>query len=120
MKPVNCPYIKISEAEAQKFVVNFGNVSGNLALTQTAYAQDTQVGIGENVTSATASLSDQLTTPFLLLVGSFFLFVILMSVVYVYHWFKFSLNDPFIKNFTPIYFIGITLLSSLLIINLFF
>ncbi len=123
MKTQNCPYTKISEQEANENSVYSGNLVSakttvslkDFSFVTKAEAQGTRV-VSLNV----QSLSDQLTTPFLLLVGSFFLFIFLMSFVYFYHWKKFTMNDPFIRGFVPIYFFGLIILSIPLIYNLFF
>jgi hypothetical protein len=50
--------------------------------------------------------------PILYIIILFFaLFVLLMSVVYVYHWTNFAMGDNYIKRFTFIYLLGIILLS---------
>jgi hypothetical protein len=59
---------------------------------------------------------DVLPVPMLIILFMFILFVIIMSVVYVYHWTKFSLGDGFIKNATVLYFVGLLLLSAPLIL----
>lgn len=141
MQTTSCPYVKISETEAAK---NMAAISAkeqaSLEATRQAIAREeskTQSIKLENKPvfsfvprayaqettqpqSVGQSLNSQLTLPFLLLIGAFLLFVILMSVVYVYHWLKFSLNDPFIKNFFPVFFFGLIMLTIPLIFNLFF
>jgi hypothetical protein len=50
--------------------------------------------------------------PILYIIILFFvLFVLLMSVVYVYHWTNFSMGDIYIKRFTAIYLLGLILLA---------
>lgn len=124
MQKTNCPYIKISAAEAAKnsaqnsgkiLAANTQNISA-FSLVPTANAQAATV----QTTDLATNLSQQLSVPFYFIVASFFLFVILMSAVYMYHWMKFNLNDPFIKNFTPIYFVGLVVLTIPLLFNLFF
>jgi hypothetical protein len=113
MKQSTCPYIKISQKEAMKNLANFSFVAK-------AEAQTNSPSINSAIVDTTSSLNTQLTLPFYFLIISFFLFVILMSGVYMYHWVKFNLNDPFIKSFLPIFFFGIILLSTPLIFNLLF
>lgn len=134
MKTNSCPYVKISDSEASKLVSNTdillsnknffvkkeNNVTPekiNFSLIATAHAQGNSP---QGTNNFSQNLSDQLTVPFLFFVFSFFLFIILMSVVYIYHWEKFSMNDPFIKNFSPVFFVGLVVLLLPLIINLFF
>ena len=111
MQTTNCPYIKIP---SKTLATNY--TSNSFSLIPTANAQSATTQAPDIATS----LSNQLTIPFFLIIFSFFIFVILMSSVYIYHWHKFSLDDPFIKNFTPVYFFGLVLLSIPLIFNLFF
>ncbi len=138
MNQAICPYITISEQEALKmsnkeyasYVATNAAVSredkkagvnpvkisfSEFSLVPKAEAQATQ-----NTTQVANSMSEQLSVPFYLIIGSFFIFVLLMSVIYMYHWQKFSLGDHFIKNFSPLYFVGLVLLSIPLIFNLFF
>lgn len=121
MKTVNCPYTKISDkqAEVNEFQADKKNtvVLDKFSFVATAEAQGVTQ---QQAVQVVQKLSDQLTAPFLFLVASFFLFIILMSVVYLYHWRRFSMNDPFIMNFAPIYFAGLVILCAPLIFNLFF
>lgn len=128
MKEVNCPYIRISEKEANLATSTYSTYLGakdfgsfgNFSLVATANAQQSQQSTQQNIVVETNSLLDQLSIPFYLFLASCLLFVILMSVVYIYHWLRFSLNDPFVRNFAPIYFFGLILLFIPLIFNLFF
>lgn len=123
MKTQECPYTKISEQEANENEIYSGNIVDkkttislkDFSLVAKAEAQGTQ-----RLVAGTQNLSDKLTTPFLLLIASFFLFIALMSFVYFYHWKKFTMNDPFIRGFVPVYFFGLVILSVPLIYNLFF
>jgi hypothetical protein len=113
MKEVICPYTKISEVK----------VGGSLALLDKFSFVTTAEAQGFNNTNANnslQSLSDQLTAPFLILVGSFFLFIFLMSFVYLYHWKKFGMKDRLVEGFVPIYFVVLMILCVPLIFNLYF
>lgn len=59
-----------------------------------------------------------LSAPLYLIIFVFLAFTVTMSLVYLYHWVKFNLNDPFIKNFTIIYFIGLCALLLPLLFTL--
>lgn len=111
MKQVTCPYTKISETDAMKNLANFSFVTK----AEATPADLSNISLSTNQNT----LSSQLSIPFYLLIFSFFLFVLLMTGVYIYHWVKFSLNDPFIKNFIPIFFFGLVLLTIPLVFNLF-
>lgn len=111
MKTVTCPYTKISEATAAKNQLAFSDFS----VVSTAHAQS---NFSQTASVAASTINNQLTLPFYLLIGSFLLFTFLMSFVYVYHWLKFGLNDPFIKNFIPVFFTVILVLIIPLIFNL--
>jgi hypothetical protein len=52
-----------------------------------------------------------MSTLLILIILFFVLFVLLMSVVYVYHWTNFAMGDSYIKRFTVIYLSGLILLS---------
>lgn len=114
MKTQNCPYTKISQ-ETETENKNILALADQ-ALSSKAYAQ----GSTNLAANFSTTLGDNLTIPFFLIIGSFFLFVILMSAVYIYHWMKFNLEDPFIKSFVPIFFAGLVFLTIPLIFNLFF
>jgi hypothetical protein len=128
MNNTTCIYTKVSEEEGRELFLSQTKDMKNLdkdnvfvlvdnVLSNKTFAQGSQ---SSNSLSALAvNLNDDLTLPFYLILGSFFLFIVLMSVVYIYHWMKFNLNDPFIKGFIPIYFIGLLLLMIPLIYNLF-
>ncbi len=62
------------------------------------------------VSTSNTQPHNMLTVPFYFLIMMFFLFVIVMSVVYVYHWTNFNLGDSFIKNYRYVYFAGLLLL----------
>ena len=122
METASCLYTKITPAEAAKNASDTAtfasqNPTNNLAgfssfsLVPTAHAQESQTDLGTQI-------SQQLTMPFYLVIVAFFGFIALMSFVYVYHWYKFSLGDTFIKNYIPIYFFGLILLSLPLLFNL--
>jgi uncharacterized protein YndB with AHSA1/START domain len=81
----------------------------DMTFTSTAEAQ------GINNLATTDNL---LSVPLYIIVFFFLLFTVTMSLIYVYHWVKFNLNDPFIKNFSVIYFLGLCLLLIPLIFNL--
>lgn len=124
MKPVNCPYTKISETEANDIslysATSTTTVSdkNNFSLISRAEAQG--VGSSPNISLFAENLSSQLTLPFLFLVFSFFLFIFLMSFVYLYHWKKYGMGDRLLTSFIPIYFGTLILLSLPLIYNLYF
>ncbi len=65
-----------------------------------------------NMQNTVFQTSQILTIPFYFLIMMFFLFVIVMSVVYVYHWVNFNLGDIYIKNYMYVYFSGLLLLST--------
>ncbi len=115
MKEVNCPYVKISEKDANE--ISLYSDLNNFTFVSRAEAQGVST---QQLGNTVQTLSDQLTVPFLILVLSFFVFIFLMSFVYFYHWKKFTMNDPFINGFIPIYFLGLILFSVPLIYNLFF
>jgi hypothetical protein len=52
-----------------------------------------------------------MSTALILIILFFILFVLLMSVVYVYHWTNFSMGDNYIKKFTVIYLSGLIILA---------
>ncbi len=106
MKNTNCPYVKTNPDN---------NILSNFSLITRAEAQPIQNIPVERVAQ---SLSSQLSTPFYLLVASFFLFTFLMAAVYIYHWINFNLNDPIIKHFIPVFFVGLVMLLIPLIFNL--
>jgi hypothetical protein len=112
MKQTNCPYVKISSGN---FAMNTQTDFSNFTLVSTAHAQT-----ADDFSNQISSMTDSLTVPFYLLLGSFFLFVVLMSVVFMYHWTKFSIEDPMIKSFIPIYFIGLIVLTVPIVFNLIF
>ena len=125
MNNAGCPYTKISQKQADVLIqknisiLNYksnlamNNFSTNFSLVSTANAQGSAQDIGTQLTS-------QLSVPFYLIIISFFAFVILISVVYVYHWYKFNLGDSFIQNFVPIFFVGLLVLTIPLLFNLLF
>lgn len=71
--------------------------------------------LGNNVNT---NSNDLLSVPLYIIVFVFLLFTVTMSLIYLYHWMKFNLNDPFIKNFSLIYFFGLCALLIPLIFNL--
>lgn len=113
MKDLNCPYIKISEKEAREFEI-YSNLK-DFSLVAKAEAQ----GIQESPLVFVDNVLDQLSFPFYILFASFFIFILLMSFVYYYHWKKFTMNDPFINSFIPIYFFGLFVLILPILYNLF-
>lgn len=134
MKNDNCPYVKISQVQAdilakfsqensESFLLknkpqekkDIQTFASGFSLVSKAHAQGTQSPA--NVFSA--GVFDSLTFPFYILFGSFFLFIILMSFVYFYHWKKFTMNDPFINSFIPVYFFGLVVLILPILYNLF-
>jgi hypothetical protein len=128
MKEVNCPYIRISEKDANLATNTYSTYIGkknfesfgNFSFVSTANAQQSSQISQQIVVEDATGLLDQLSVPFYLFLASCLLFVILMSVVYIYHWLRFSLNDPFIRNFAPIYFFGLIILTIPLVFNLIF
>ena len=62
-------------------------------------------------TTVTVNESDILPTPILIVLLMFFVFMFVLSGVYVYHWITFNLGDRFIKNAVFVYFVGLILLS---------
>lgn len=117
----SCSYVKISQAEADRLLEEKMQNFSNFPLVQNVSAEpvnsDTLGNMG--MSESLSTLGDQLTLPFYLLLISFFVFIFIMSVIYIYHWTQFNLNDKFIRNFVPIYLIGILILSAPLIFNLF-
>jgi hypothetical protein len=59
-----------------------------------------------------------LPMPILFLIFIFTLFIIVISIVYTYHWTQFNLGDSFIKRATFIYFMGLVLLTLPLLLFL--
>ena len=79
----------------------------NMSLVETAHAQN---NISQSINNFSYQTGAILTLPFYFLIMMFFLFVVVMSVVYVYHWENFNLGDSFIKNYMYVYFIGLVVL----------
>ena len=51
------------------------------------------------------------TAPFYFLIMMFFLFAVIMSMVYIYHWIHFSFGDMFIRNFMYVFLFGLFILA---------
>lgn len=118
MNTVECAYTKISPVHSgsgAEIAYNWQPVFGSMQLVQTANAAG-------NVAPLTTpkTLGQQLTIPFYLLIISFFLFILLMSIVYTYHWLKFGLRNPQIRSFIPVYFIVLITFSIPIFFNLLF
>jgi hypothetical protein len=104
-----CPYLQkeaksaYNWSDANPFVVTKAS-----AQAATQYSDQTN-----NVYNPNLDLKDSavLPAPLLIVLFMFVIFVILMSVVYVYHWTRFSLGDRFIENASIIYFVGLILFS---------
>ncbi len=112
-----CSYTKIPESELSVDTTDTGNFSYALNSGDDLIKNDTlvsEVYMQESINI----LNDQLSLPFFLLMFSFLAFVILMSVVYVYHFSRFNLGDRYIKNFIPIYLFGLIILTVPLLFNL--
>lgn len=65
-----------------------------------------------------ATTDNLLSVPLYMVVVIFLIFTVTMSIIYMYHWTKYSLNDPFIMKFSLFYFMGLCLLLVPLIFNL--
>ena len=65
-----------------------------------------------------ATTDNLLSVPLYIVVILFLIFTVTMSLIYMYHWVKYNLNDPFIKNFSIIYFLGLCALLVPLLFNL--
>lgn len=63
------------------------------------------------ISAVSYSESDLLPTPILVMLLMFFVFMFVLSGVYVYHWVTFNLGDKFIKNAVFVYFVGLVLLT---------
>jgi hypothetical protein len=117
MNQTTCPYVKISDSQVQAKSQLLA--LADFSLTSTAHAQGVQNSSAQQVAqNVGSSISDQLTIPFYLVLAAYFAFILLMSVVYVYHWFKFGLQNPYIKTFIPIYFGVIVVLTIPILFNL--
>jgi hypothetical protein len=113
-KTNSCAYTKIPESELSVSGSNFslGTVSGSSDTKNATLITEVNMQDSINI------LSDQLSLPFYLLLFSFFAFVVLMSIVYVYHLSRFNLGDRFVKNYIPIYLFGLIILTVPLLFNL--
>jgi hypothetical protein len=97
---ISCKYLTYVPQEKYTWDMNFVSV---------ANAQDV---------SNLATVDNLFSVPLYIVVFFFLAFTVTMSLVYLYHWVKYNLNDPFIKNFSIIYFTGLCLLLVPLIFNL--
>ncbi len=104
-KKISCDYLTYVPPAKYTWTVN----TQNNFFVQTAGAQSL---------CNLATTDNLLSVPLYITVIIFLLFTVTMSLVYVYHWVKYNLNDPFIKNFSIIYFAGLCLLLIPLIFNL--
>jgi hypothetical protein len=103
---VSCNYLTYMAPEKYTWDMNF---------ISTAEAQST---VSAQSLGTLATTDNLLSIPLYITIIIFLLFTVTMSLTYMYHWVKFNLNDPFIKNFSIIYFIGLCLLLIPLIFNL--
>jgi hypothetical protein len=103
MKNDNCPpYVKISQEQAD-ILAQFSQQNSQVFLLKNKPQEktDVQTFAGFSLVSKaeaqgtqspadvfSGGVFDSLTFPFYILFGSFFLFIILMSFVYFYHWEK--------------------------------
>lgn len=119
-----CPYKHISQKEANKSADIHAPYWSNFSFVSTAEAQSSSnsksgtISSVGNMQTISSQLSSQLSLPFYLVVLSFFVFAVLMSGVYIYHWTKFNLNDPFIRNYAVVFLCGLFILTMPLIFNL--
>lgn len=114
---LNCEYVKIKEEEVANQTLNnsnFENINNTqgFSFVSVAHAQS-------NSSLNVSDLAEQLTFPFYLTFFSFLFFVIVMTIVYYYHLTKFSLGDPFMKNFVPIFIGGLMVLALPLLFSLY-
>lgn len=86
---------------------------------QQKYTWNINASVAEAQSMSNLATTDNLlSVPLYIIVFFFLLFTVTMSCIYVYHWVKYNLNDPFIKNFSIIYFAGLCALLIPLIFNL--
>ena len=104
----SCPNLTYIPEQQYNWVTDMNE---NFSLVSKAHAQTTL----QDLTTGTDNL---LSVPLYILVIVFMFFTVTMSLIYLYHWVKFNLNDPFIKNFSIIYFAGLCFLIIPLIFNL--
>lgn len=102
---ISCKYL--TYVPPTKYTWDMNN-SGNIFVS-TANAQSL---------SNLATTDNLLSVPLYITVFFFLIFTVTMSCIYMYHWVKYNLNDPFIKNFTVVYFLGLCLLLVPLIFNI--
>jgi preprotein translocase subunit SecG len=101
---IGCNYL--TYVPPQKYTWNMNLVSN---FTSTANAQSL---------NNLATTDNLLSVPLYIIVFFFLIFTVTMSLIYMYHWMKFNLNDPFIKAFSIIYFAGLCGLLVPLLYNL--
>jgi preprotein translocase subunit SecG len=106
---LNCP--NLTYLPEEKYTWNMENTTSGFSFVTKAYAQNSF----SDLTTGTENL---LSVPLYILIIFFMLFTVTMSGIYMYHWVKFNLNDPFITNFSIIYFLGLCALLVPLIFNL--
>lgn len=103
---ISCDYLTYVPPAKYTWDMNF---------TSTANAQSVANAQGLNNLATTDNL---LSVPLYIVVIVFLIFTVTMSLIYMYHWTKYSLNDPFIMKFSLFYFVGLCLLLVPLIFNL--
>lgn len=105
-----CPYAK------PKIQSNYSWSDSNLLVSRASAQAATQyVDHTTNVYNPTLDTAT-VPVPLLFVLLMFCIFVIVMSLVYIYHWTKFSLGDRFVERGVYLYLAGLLVLSIPLII----
>jgi CDP-diglyceride synthetase len=97
-----CPYLTYTEEPKYTW-----EVKDNI-FTSTVYAQT------ENQSSSSVDFS----FPFYFTILAFLLFTLIMSGIYMYHWINYTFKDPFVRNFSILYFTVICLFMLPILLNL--
>ncbi len=106
---IMCQYLTYVPPKAYTWEMNNGNTENLNIFASKAEAQS----LGNLATT-----DNLLSVPLYIVVILFLIFTVTMSLIYMYHWVKYNLNDPFIKNFSIIYFLGLCALLIPLLFNL--
>jgi hypothetical protein len=105
-----CPYAKPKIESNYSWSDSGLFVSRASAQAATQYVDQTNNVYNPSLDTAT------LPVPLLFVLLMFCVFVTVISLVYIYHWTKFSLGDKFIERGVYIYLLGLLILSIPLII----
>lgn len=106
-----CPYTQ-KKVESQ---YSWSDTNPFTPAKASAQAATQYTSTTENIYNPNLDNQSVLTVPILSILFFFIIFTIIMSVVYVYHWTKFSLGDAFVERAIYIYFAGLFILSLPLI-----